>query len=492
MKINKGTLQQIKKQVSFTCLRLCIFVIFITASILPQSINNGFEHISIEKGLSAPGVLCMLQDSKGFLWLGTFLSYGMYGGVDRYDGYNFVTYRDKGNLDYPQTLLEDKDGNIWVGTISGLSKIEPLTGKVTSFQPHPPVPGNEWSNNVLSISEDKQGVLWVGTYDGLNKFDKVSNNFIGCLRHNDNDPGSLIHNSVNAIYEDKSGSLWLGTGGGLEKYDFATGKFIHFWKNPAGVNKLINRWNDSEYWIQTILEDKSGIFWLGTSGGLVEFDKISGSHLLYNGDWHKPTCLSDSYVNTIYEDDSGLLWIGTQRGLNIFDRKTGIFNHYWHDQLDPASLSGNIIYCIFRERSGTLWIETNSGLDKLDIAKPLFKSYKLDIQKNEKMRESTEIFRLVRGEPGKILALTAYGWYVFDRKSETLTTFPLPPTVNFIYHDKSDNLWCCGQDGKKIFIYMKDIKGNVTHYSDSSGKEFDKVVTCIDESLKGGLWLGSY
>ena len=102
----------INYSISITYLRLCISVFFITASILPQSINNGFEHISIEKGLSVPGISCMLQDRKGFLGLGTFLWYGMYGGVDRYDGYNFVTYRDKGILDYPQTLLEDRDGNI--------------------------------------------------------------------------------------------------------------------------------------------------------------------------------------------------------------------------------------------------------------------------------------------------------------------------------------------------------------------------------------------
>ena len=148
-------------------------------------------------------------------------------GVDRYDGYSFVTYQDKGNLDYPQTLFEDKDGNIWVGTLAGLSKIDPLNGKITSYHPHLSVSGNEWSNNVLSIYEDKHGILWVGTYDGLNKFDKASNKFISCQRHNDNDSSSLINNTINSIYEDKSGNLWIGTGGGLEKYDFATGKFKH-------------------------------------------------------------------------------------------------------------------------------------------------------------------------------------------------------------------------------------------------------------------------
>ena len=125
-----------------------------------------------------------------------------------------------------------------------------------------------------------------------------------------------------------------------------------YWHDPNKMKNLFNRWNSSNYWIQTIFEDRSGTFWLGTSGGLVEFDIKNSSYLLYKSDPLKTNNLSNNYVNTIFEDDKGQLWIGTQRGLNIFDRKTGLFNQLYHDPNDPSSLSGNIIDCIYHERSG--------------------------------------------------------------------------------------------------------------------------------------------
>ena len=90
----------------------------------------------------------------------------------------------------------------------------------------------------------------------------------------------------------------------------------------------------------------------------------------------------------------------------------------------------------------TLWIETDAGLDKLNLSKPLFKSYKLDIKNGEKVKESSEIFKLISGQTGKIL-INSTNWYVFDRKSESIMPYPLSPKIHFIYHDKADNLWCC-------------------------------------------------
>ena len=47
-----------------------------------------FEHLSNSEGLSSNSVLCIMQDSRGFLWVGT------YDGLNKYDGYNFTVYKN--------------------------------------------------------------------------------------------------------------------------------------------------------------------------------------------------------------------------------------------------------------------------------------------------------------------------------------------------------------------------------------------------------------
>ena len=84
-----------------------------------------FEHFSVEEGLSATTVLAILQDSRGFLWIGT------YDGLNRYDGYSIKIYNhdpdDSTSLSSNsiRSLYEDDSGNLWVGTwSSGLNKYD--------------------------------------------------------------------------------------------------------------------------------------------------------------------------------------------------------------------------------------------------------------------------------------------------------------------------------------------------------------------------------
>src|SRR3954453_14729492 len=73
-----------------------------------------FEHITADLGLPDNAALCTMQDSKGFLWFGTF------NGLCKYDGYNFTTYQfepgDTTSLNGTliTRIFEDSGGTIWV------------------------------------------------------------------------------------------------------------------------------------------------------------------------------------------------------------------------------------------------------------------------------------------------------------------------------------------------------------------------------------------
>ncbi len=452
----------------------CVFILFFTTIAFPGQSNNLYRQISFNQ-LRNISTSFILQDKAGFLW------FTSYGGVYRWDGYSYLYFLDKPS----RVLCEDKYGNIWVGTWNGVFKIEPSNGKVTRYQPHPSVPGNEWKNNILSLHEDRFGFIWIGTSDGLNRLDPDRKKFV-CFTHNDSDPSSLLHNSVSAIYEDKNGALWLGTGRGLDQYDYSTGKFIHVWKDPEISKNYIERWNGSKYWISAIYEDKHGAFWLGTSDGLVELDKKTGSFILYKEESQDTFGLSNKYINTIDEDKNGSLWIGTQYGLNIFERKTKQFIKYYHEQLNQKSLSDNTINKIIQDDSGILLLATDSGVDRIEMNDSPFKNYKLDANKLKEVR-SSEIFRLTPISSDKILVFTSGGWYIFNSKSEIFNPYKLD-AVHLVFQDKTENLWFCSDKGG---IYRRTLTNKI-YSNDTEGKLFDKTVTSVYESKKGGLWLGTY
>lgn len=108
--------------------------------------------------ISNKKVNCIVQDKKGFIWLST--NYG----VNRYDGYNFVTYRynkqDTTSIvdNEITTFLNDKEGRLWVGSAHGLMRYEAATNSFKRFSfPLSLRP------RVKGIIEDAHGNIFVGT-----------------------------------------------------------------------------------------------------------------------------------------------------------------------------------------------------------------------------------------------------------------------------------------------------------------------------------------
>jgi ligand-binding sensor domain-containing protein/two-component sensor histidine kinase len=395
-----------------TTISLILFIccFFIPRELYPQLTDINFEHILSDKGLSQNTIHCILQDSKGFLWFAT------EDGLDKYDGYNFIIYKnnpaDKYSIsdNFIWTIYEDKSGILWIGTNSGgLNKFDRETEKFTNYTFDPSNSNSISSNYIRSILEDSFDNLWVGTEGGgLNKFERDKNKFVKYF-HNSSNPLSISSNVVISIYQDKSGSLWIGTDAGLDKFDVKTGNAVDYnynSENPYSISNnvifFIDEDNSNRLWIGTsnglnlfdkqkkkfnryfsnadissnldngrinsMLEDKTGILWVATGGGLYQFNLIKKKFINLSQVTPRSTGLSNTNILCLYEDNSGIIWVGTAEGGIIkFDRERMKFKHYIHDPINKNSLSYNTVRSIYQDKSDLLWIGTlGGGLNKFD------------------------------------------------------------------------------------------------------------------------------
>ncbi|HYX05680.1 MAG TPA: two-component regulator propeller domain-containing protein [Bacteroidales bacterium] len=93
-----------------------IFLLLFSGNLYCRNNSIRFQHITSKDGLSQGHILCMMQDSEGYIWIGT------YDGLNRYNGYTFNNFfaddQDTNSLtiNVVYSLFEDRDGNIWCGT----------------------------------------------------------------------------------------------------------------------------------------------------------------------------------------------------------------------------------------------------------------------------------------------------------------------------------------------------------------------------------------
>ena len=132
-----------------------------------------FKEYSLTEGLSQSSVLCILQDSNGYMWFGT------RDGLNKYNGHTFKTYRynlkDKNSISssYIKFLFEDKKGNIWIGTNNGLNKYIPHEDNFKRFK-HSKDTKSLIDDEIWSIANAKEDYLWIGTNRGLEKFNTIT------------------------------------------------------------------------------------------------------------------------------------------------------------------------------------------------------------------------------------------------------------------------------------------------------------------------------
>ena len=343
---------------------LCLYSII---GVHGQRLN--FEHYNDGDGLSHNSVRHIVQDDKGFLWLGTF------SGLNRFDGYQFKSYttsseeRTINNDDITALELDESTNELWIGTRNGLTLLNLDSHKFRTFLPDKNNPNSLRDKEVRSVYVDKFKRVWVGTRDsGVFIFHPEEGIFEKIEIEG--------FTYVKTFFEDKDGNLWIGgVEGGVAKIgldvkgDISEKKVYHL---------LIPKSNKKEDpYINFIYEDfKSDIF-VGTREGLYKFDaNLNEFENLYIDDNGIRNSLGPYFISVAQASD-GKYWIGTLGGLLVCNQFEDIEkgNFEWHKAVstEDTSLIDNLVYALYFDAAGVLWIGTEDGLDKYDLYQNQFR-----------------------------------------------------------------------------------------------------------------------
>lgn len=398
-------------------------------------------------------------------------------------------------------------GILWIGTGfpqppftgGGLNRLDTRTGRFKRFVHDPSNTKSIAANLVGPVVEDREGNLWIGTLRGLDRFDRRTGSFTHYIPDPAN-PGSL-NNAVRAITEDVNGDLWLRTlaNQGLYQFEIRSGTFTHHINNPADPFSLSN---DA---VLTVFEDSIGVLWVGTNtGGVNKLNHFARKFESFSPEANNPNSISGSVVRSFCEDRSGNLWVGTANGgLNRLNPRRTRITHYRFDQRDPSGISNDNVFALLADRSGTIWAGTlGGGLNRLNEGTKTFVHYRNN-PGNRWSLSNDNVRVLVEDRQGILwIGTEGGGLSKFDRRKETFVSFLNDPgdstsisgnVVRAIVEDPSGNLWV-GTFGwginkfdtkKGTFKRFQHIEGNASSLSSD-------LVQSLYLDTAGILWIGTF
>lgn len=323
-----------------------------------------FRRLAIADGLVNNVVYGVVQDSRGFIWLGT------EGGLVRYDGREFRTFDLAADTDGTparkdiSTLRRGSNDVVWVGTWgAGLVQFDPVSEQTRRFQRDDRDPQSLSDDRVQTIFEDRSGRLWVGTFNGLNRLGGKQGSFVR-FHHTPGDATTLSHSRIWSISQAPDGLLWVGTDAGVDVID-STGQVVNHHALPHRDDGEVD-----DLRARVVFHDQAGELWVGGQHGIYRFDRTT-DRLATVGIF--AAALRDSIVTHIVEGPDRSLWVGTLgAGLVRINPARDAVTRYPPDPWHPGRLAHGDVRALWVDHTGLLWVATRGGgVSLLDLRAPV-------------------------------------------------------------------------------------------------------------------------
>ncbi|MDK1287333.1 two-component regulator propeller domain-containing protein [Pseudoalteromonas umbrosa] len=505
-----------------------------------------FQHVGDSETIPKGVITAIVQDSRGFLWIGTQF------GLIRYDGYRFKRFghspEDSSSLpgNFVRALWAGRNGQVWVGTFSdGVSVFEPETEQFRHFKYDPATNNSLSNNNIRALIGDNQGNIFVATNDGLNYINSDTSevarldNIAGCDM-------PLKTTRMRSVLFEQPHTLWLGTQLGLCKitlpdnfsqiftvnqmaltgqtYGEFNGKNVFrlflakdnsVWVGTTddGAARLgsqmdVVQWvthqpNDPEslshHWVNGIAQPTADEIWLGTSGGgITVVDAVSASvkrHIR-----HEPLneySIPLDTMGAMLVDDSGVVWAGTWGGgLSRYNPKNKAFRKFVRGLDRQHTLTHEDVRGFVELNNGQIWVGTaQSGIDIVSPEFGVVGGFRPDPDNPKALSEGyVRVMRQTRD--GSVWAgTTNKGLHRYDFSQQRFyryTTSEGLPSIQIVtlHETPGDKLWVGTGEGVVLINTQTNQVEDISHFSGSELFTGKSILSFVYDH-NDRLWVGT-
>ncbi len=385
------------------------------------------------------------------------------------------------------TSSKDKEGNIYLGTISG--QIFFIPAHNNGFHSIKEItPDNMNAGPIRTIFSDRWNNLWIGSEMGLFVHYSNSRNFHTVKENSTN---NLPLNDIMTLAHDHKNRLWVSAGKKLMINEQGQ------WKIPENVFSGGNKFNDK--YVYKIIQDSNQNMLIGTfESGFYRLSKDQNK--LQHFDLVKITKTDNPAINSVWdmeEDQQGKFWIGTWGGgLVYFDSKNNTFERYQYDPHNQNSLSNDKILSLLSDSEGILWIGTDGGgLNSYDPEKNTFTRHQVKDRELVKILDRS-ILCLHEDRKGNIwIGSDGGGVFKYDKQTQTFQIYNQQnelwnASVKMILEDDTGNLWM-STNGGGIFMFSPQQEKFIQYTREDklSSNRFHNGSGCKDDT--GRLFFGS-
>ena len=275
--------------------------------------RNGSTDCHGDDGIFGRFVESVYEDHDGNLWLGT------HRGLWQWTPEPLRRLAMNEPITTPQALLEDDNGKLMISNVLGITRL--IDGKFVK----PTAGGNGEPSTATRMLRDRNGGLWFGTFDkGLLHMNKGRTDTFTQL-------DGLSGNSVTALFEDREGNIWVATSAGLDRF------------RESAITTLSPKQGMASDVVWSVLATRDGSVWMGTRGGLSTWRNGAVS---FSG-----TAKRDEVILSLFQDKLGRIW----------SMRLGSLSYWEKGKLIPIpGVPGGQVRAIAEDTLGNVWI---SNLD---------------------------------------------------------------------------------------------------------------------------------
>lgn len=427
-----------KKLLHIVSRRSCSYLLFSDGEVAQVDLENLTTQKVIQLMLPSSGDHHIYMDTQFRLWVYTTYT----SNIQCYDTTNKKAVHFLGQdiiqTDIVKSIIDDGNGNIWIGTNSkGVYILNEQKNKIIHINRDSESPFSLASNHINCFYKDDQDIMWIGTTkQGVTFTDLNNTSFEICRTQEQED--------ISCFQEDKNGKLWLGFDGkGLACYDRDRKNYKLYNTHNSNIpsNLIIGSYFDDE-----------GRIWFGSYGGGIFYEQDNVFFPI------KHASIPLEYVRHIASDKLGNLWIGTfMHGLHCLNEKGDLTTSYTKE--NSCLHTNTITDLTYSKNHSTLYIGTSTGLYELNIQTGQLAP--IQDNSNGSSLAETHISCLYQDQRGLLWIGTRYGIKIFDEKNRKITSLSTNngishPYIRGIAEDHNKNMWITTDCGITHIIVVDD------------------------------------